>query len=563
MGAPGGGPDARSRRRGDQGQSAWLRHCIPLRRRRIRRHPARHRRPGGATRGRADLRQGGGVRRPDQGHGERRPGRPLPRRAGFFRSAAHCGGRSGAVPGEGPGGQVCGGGGMAVSRLSVIALSEAFQGFWNDLARAWGRASALVGPAEAVTSSPEMAAVIVAAGGAEREAVQWLESHPVPAGVPALVVGTDPGRRTAMQLVTHGASDYFALPDDLEIFWHAVASAVNAARARAVGGSNGHADAFAAIVGESQAIKKDLARAARLLPHRNAGALIVGETGTGKELLARAIHEGGPRHGAPFVAVNCSALPEHLIESELFGHERGSFTDAQAAKPGLFEVADTGTLFLDEIGDLPLSLQAKLLRALEDTQIRRVGGTKSRTVDVRILAATNEQLACRVREGTFREDLFFRLSTVVLRLPPLRERGDDVIVLATALLERLAREHDLPVPTLTPDLCQRLRAHPWPGNVRELKNAIERALLLSPPGELSVDELLPAADPGPQLDGPIPFPAPLHTITAAAVRATVRLCGGNRSESARRLLISPRRLRRLLSGGAEVDSDQEEAVAPA
>ncbi len=335
-----------------------------------------------------------------------------------------------------------------MSRLSVIALSQAFQGFWNDLALDLGTAIDLVGPAEAVTSSPEMAAVIVAAGGAERDAVQWLESHPVPAGVPALVVGTDPGRRTAMQLVTHGASDYFALPDDLEIFRHAVASAVNAARARAIGGSNGHADAFAAIVGESQAIKKDLARAARLLPHRNAGALIVGETGTGKELLARAIHEGGPRRGAPFVAVNCSAFPEHLIESELFGHERGSFTDAHAAKPGLFEVADRGTLFLDEIGDLPLSLQAKLLRVLEDKQIRRVGGTKSRTVDVRILAATNEHLAQRVREGRFRDDLYFRLSSVVLRLPPLRERGDDLSRVAQALLERLAREHGAARPSL-------------------------------------------------------------------------------------------------------------------
>src|SRR5207245_8180284 len=200
----------------------------------------------------------------------------------------------------------------------------------------------------------------------------------------------------------------------------------------------GGGDPFAAIVGESPAIKQHLARAARLLPHRNAHALIVGETGTGKELLARAIHAGGPRRGTPFVAVNCSALPEHLIESELFGHERGSFTDAHAAKPGLFEVADTGTLFLDEIGDLPLSLQAKLLRVLEDKEIRRVGGTKSRTVDVRILAATNEHLQERVGDGTFREDLFFRLSTIVLRLPPLRERGADLFLVAQALLERLA-----------------------------------------------------------------------------------------------------------------------------
>src|SRR6266576_410274 len=336
--------------------------------------------------------------------------------------------------------------------------------------------------------------------------MQWLETHRVRPGLPALVVGTDPGRRTAMQFVARGASDYFALPDDLEIFRSAVVAARNGGRARAT-------------------------------------------------------HAGSPRRHAPFVGVNCSAFPEHLIESELFGHERGSYTDAYAAKPGLFEVADGGTLFLDEISDLPLSLQAKLLRVLEDKEIRRVGGTKSRTVDVRILAATDEHLSERVRDGAFREDLYFRLTTVVLRLPPLRDRGDDVVLIAAALLQRLAAEHDLPMPTLTPAMLGELRAHPWPGNVRELKNAVERALLLSPPGELSADELRPAENAGGDRDGLIPFPAPLHQITTAAARATVKMCGGNRSESARRLGISPRRLRRLLSG-SDVEIDLEEDGEP-
>jgi DNA-binding NtrC family response regulator len=446
-----------------------------------------------------------------------------------------------------------------VARVSVVVISAAFGEFWTDLAEDLGVVIDLLDPGRAATTQVETVALIVAAGGAERDAIQWLASHPVPPGMPALVVGTDPGRRTAMQVIARGASDYFALPEDLEIFRNTVAAAVNAGRARAAAGSNGHADPFAAIVGESPALRKELARAARLLPHRSASALIVGETGTGKELLARAIHTGGPRRGAPFVAVNCSALPEHLIESELFGHERGSFTDAHAAKPGLFEVANTGTLFLDEIGDLPLGVQAKLLRVLEDKEIRRVGGTKSHAVDVRILAAANDRLAEQVREGAFREDLFFRLSTVVLRLPPLRERGDDVMVVAQALLERLAGEHGLPAPPLTPDVDRRLRAHPWPGNIRELKNALERALLLSPPGELRADEFLPAAGAPAMRDGPIPFPAPLHQITAAAARATVRMCGGNRSESARRLLISPRRLRRLLSGTAALGPDSDDA----
>ena len=449
-----------------------------------------------------------------------------------------------------------------MSRLSVIPLSQAFQGFWTDLGLDLHAAIDVVGPAEAVTSSPETVAVIVAAGGVEQDATQWLETHRVRPGLPALVVGTDPGRRMAMQLVARGASDYFALPDDLEIFRTAVAAAVSGGRTRGAAVSSGRADAFVGIVGESAAIKKVLARAARLLPHRNASALIAGETGTGKELLARALHAGGPRRDGPFVAINCSALPEHLIESELFGHERGSFTDAHAAKPGLFEVAHAGTLFLDEIGDLPLALQAKLLRALEDKEIRRVGGTKSRTVDVRIVAATNDQLSDRVQEGSFREDLFFRLSTVMLDLPPLRERGDDLFLIAQALLTQLAREHGLAAPPLTADLHPRLRAHPWPGNIRELKNALERALLLSPPGELSADELLPPAAPRVRRDGPIPFPAPLLTITTAAAQATVQLCAGNRSESARRLGISPRRLRRLLNGGDDLGLDLEEDDQP-
>ena len=442
-----------------------------------------------------------------------------------------------------------------MSRLCVIAVSDAFRGFWHVLAEDLAVTIDVHGPADAVPLRPDTAAVILAAGGAERDAVRWLESHTVPAGVAALVVGTDPGRRIAMQLVARGASDYFALPDDLEIFRNAVAAALSGVARASV--PTGHGDAFAGIVGDSPAMKQALARAARLLPHGNARALIVGETGTGKEVLARAIHAGGPRRAAPFVAVNCSAFPEHLIESELFGHERGSFTDAHAAKPGLFEMADTGTLFLDEIGDLPLSLQAKLLRLLEDKEIRRVGGTKPRTVDVRILAATNAHLSERVREKTFREDLFFRLSTVVLRLPPLRERGDDIILIAQAVLARLAGEHRLPVPTLTPEVRRQLRLHLWPGNIRELKNAVERALLLSPPGELNADELLPPADPDGHDEGPIPFPAPLHQITSAAVRATVKLCGGNRSESARRLLISTRRLRRLLNGGPDEGADLE------
>ncbi len=451
-----------------------------------------------------------------------------------------------------------------MSHVSVVAISEAFGAFWTRLEEDLGVTVDIVAPSAWVGATAGTAAVILSAGGAEREATEWLETHQASPGIPLLVVGTDPGRRTATRVVAHGASDYFALPADLEIFRNAVSAACAGNRARTAAAVQEPVDAFAAIVGESEPMQKVLERAARLLPHRNAGALILGETGTGKELLARAIHTGGSRRGAPFVALNCSAIQESLIESELFGHERGSFTDAYAAKPGLFEVADTGTLFLDEIGDLPMALQAKLLRVLEDKTIRRVGGTKERSVDVRILAATNDDLARRVREGTFRKDLFFRLSIVVLALPPLRQRGDDILLIADALLHRLAAEHGVPEPALSPELRRRLQEHTWPGNVRELKNALERALLLAAPGELNAEELLQSHGatqrPG---GGPLPFPASLDDITSAAAHAMVELCGGNRNESARRLRISSRRLRRLLNGvGLGSDNEADDFPEP-
>ncbi|MDH4044779.1 MAG: sigma-54 dependent transcriptional regulator [Gemmatimonadota bacterium] len=452
------------------------------------------------------------------------------------------------------------------SRVFVIAFSDSFGGLWGDLASDLGVPVDIVPADKYSPPSHETAAVILAAGGEERQALQWLEDRSQRLGFRTLVVGADPGRRIAMQMVAQGARDYFVLPDDLELLRNAVAAAVKTPRATGGSGSAGPngSHAFDGIIGESPALKRELSRAARLVPHRNARVLILGETGTGKEVLARAIHAGGPRREAPFVPVNCSALPENLIESELFGHERGSFTDAHAAKPGLFEIADTGTLFLDEIGELPLGLQAKLLRVLDDRQIRRVGGTKTKAVDVRILAATNEDLSRRVREGTFREDLYFRLSSVVVTLPPLRERDDDMILIAQRLLECLAVEHEVPVPELTAEVKRKLRGHPWPGNVRELKNAVERALLLSPPGELQVEELPSSAQSQAQNGAPFNFPAPLDEITSAVAHATVKWFGGNRSEAARQLGISTKRLRRMLNGAGaeeELEADEEE-VAP-
>jgi two-component system response regulator HydG len=435
--------------------------------------------------------------------------------------------------------------------LIVVRLSDAFTEVWTELAGELGAELRLPGQEDFWTPGPDVAAVIVAAGGAEREALDWLEDHRPESGVPFIAVGADTGHRTAARLVAAGACGYFALPEDIEVLRNALQAVVDARRAAlrrdARRSSEAKDQAFAEIIGESATLKAALARAARVLPHRDATVLIVGDTGTGKELLARAIHEGGPRGGGPFVAVNCSALPSQLLESELFGHERGAFTDAHAAKPGLFEVASGGTLMLDEIGELAPELQAKLLRVLEDKQVRRVGGTSWRKVDVRIIAATNEDLDAAVEDGRLRPDLFFRLGVITLSLPPLRERENDALLIAELLLERLAGQYGLPVPKLSEDVRRALVTYYWPGNVRELRNSVERALLLSPPGELSIKEFLRSPSGLTSGNGPIPFPASLRDITAAAARAMLNLCHSNRSEASRRLGISRARLARLLN----------------
>ena len=440
---------------------------------------------------------------------------------------------------------------MTQCNLTIVSLSEAFQDLWEQLGADLKAGVRVLDPDAGSSGGGCSAAVILAAGGAERQALDWLKANHRPTGAPLYVVGVDPDRRLAIQLIASGAADYFAVPEDGEILRNSLAHAVELARQRALveahASREGESSAFHAIVGDSPALKEVLGRAERVLPHAEATLLIVGETGTGKELLAKALHEGSPRRSAPFVAINCSAIPENLMESELFGHERGAFTSAHAAKPGLFEVADGGTLFLDEIGTLPLDLQAKLLRVLEGYEVRRVGGLKSRKVDLRILAATNEDLSAAVAAGRFRKDLFYRLGVIKLELPPLRERERDILLIARSLVKDLAKHHGLPVPSLDGDIETILMGHHWPGNVRELRNAIERALLLSNPGTLDPREIREhITDRPPAAHGPLPFPAPLDRITEAAATATLRLCNGNRSETARRLQISRQRLRRLL-----------------
>ena len=246
------------------------------------------------------------------------------------------------------------------------------------------------------------------------------------------------------------------------------------------------------IVGGSPGLKKVLQQIQLVAP-TDAAVLIHGESGTGKELVARAIHENSPRKGRALIKVNCSAVPENLFESEFFGHTRGAFTGAVRDRPGRFELADGGTLFLDEIGEIPLAMQAKLLRVLQEQEIERVGDTRTRKVNVRIVAATNRDLKKEVEAGRFRQDLFYRLGVFPLEVPPLRERRDDIPLLAAHFVRVTARKMNRRPPRLTKAQADQLAAHDWPGNIRELQNAVERAVILSQAGPLRFE--LPEAKP--------------------------------------------------------------------
>ncbi|MCC6524003.1 MAG: sigma-54-dependent Fis family transcriptional regulator [Polyangiaceae bacterium] len=283
----------------------------------------------------------------------------------------------------------------------------------------------------------------------------------------------------------------------------------------------------------------------------DATVLVVGESGTGKELVARALHAAGPRAGGPFVAVNCTAVPEGLLESELFGHVRGAFTDTRAERRGLLLEADGGTLFLDEIGDMPLGLQPKLLRALQDRRVRPVGGSGEVAFDARIVAATHRDLESLVEERRFREDLYYRLNVIQIAVPPLRARGGDVLLLAERFLDNFARRAGRPVPRLSAAAAERLLAYGWPGNVRELENCIERAVALGRGPELGLDDLpekirayrphavlLPAEDPSEI--------APLEEVERRYILRALEAVGGNKSEAALRLGLDRKTLYRKL-----------------
>ncbi len=311
------------------------------------------------------------------------------------------------------------------------------------------------------------------------EALEKIRARPEWSRLPVLMISGHASVGEAVHAVRSGATDFFEKPLDRDRVLVSVRNALEKDQLeREVRRLRADAEKRYEMIGESPVMKQLYADIEKVAPTKGR-VLITGESGTGKELLARAIHRLSPRHDGPFVKVNCAAIPGELIESELFGYERGAFTGAQGRRKGMFELADGGTLFLDEIGDMSLSAQAKVLRALQSGEITRVGSERSVAVDVRVLAATNKDLERAVAEGQFREDLYFRLNVVPLRSPSLRERREDIPALAAAFLRDFCEENGLKLKPIDPDVLDRLRHKPWPGNVRELRNVVERMAILS------------------------------------------------------------------------------------
>lgn len=299
---------------------------------------------------------------------------------------------------------------------------------------------------------------------------------------------------------------------------------------------------YGLLVGRSPAMAQVVELIEKVIPTQ-VTVLIHGETGTGKEVVARAIHLNGPRKDENFIAVNCGAVPEALLESELFGYKKGAFTGANEDRVGLFEAADKGTLFLDEVGEMPASLQVKLLRVLQDSLIRRVGDTVSRKVDIRLIAATNRDLRAEVDAGRFRQDLFYRMNVVPVTLPPLRDRGDDILLFAQHFLQASAKRQRKSIQTFTPEARELLLRHPWPGNVRELENALERAVALSDDGVALEPHLFGlGASVARRWDGQHSLRETMEAVEAETIREALRQSESNVSRAARSLGVSRQHL---------------------
>ena len=317
-------------------------------------------------------------------------------------------------------------------------------------------------------------------------------SHELRPDIPFIVMTAFGSLETAVEAIRAGAFDFVTKPIETDLLFisleRAIAHRQLHVTIKRLSEQVGSTTGFGEIVGKSPVMQKLYDKLARIVDS-DASVLLTGESGTGKELVARSIHSSSARADKPFVPVNCGALPEALLESELFGHEKGAFTDAKSNRRGLFAEADGGTIFLDEIGEMPIQMQVKLLRALEERKARPVGGNAEISFDVRVISATNRDLEQRIEQDEFREDLFYRVNVLQLNLPPLRARGTDVIALAQVFLERYASESGKAIQGIAENAAAKLMAYNWPGNVRQLRNVIERAVALSRLDTITIDDL--------------------------------------------------------------------------
>ncbi len=339
-----------------------------------------------------------------------------------------------------------------------------------------------------------------------------------------------------------GAAGYVRKPFDRDEILFEIRRALDKVAAAAEVG-----EAAGEMVGQAACMKEILGMVARVAP-TSSTVLIRGESGTGKELVARAVHDQSKRKGKPFIKVICAALPETLIESELFGYEKGAFTGAVASKPGRFELAEGGTIFLDEIGELTPATQVKLLRVLQDRQFERLGGTQTLRADVRVLTATHRDLEALVREGKFREDLFYRINVVPLRVPALRERREDIPLLCEHLMRKFRAEHGKPSVKLDPKAVAALSEHGWPGNVRELQNVLERLVVLNQSGLILEQDVKTCLAPRAvaAASGPVALGASVADAEKAAIQAALKAQNGNRTHAAKALGVSRRTLHNKL-----------------
>ncbi len=382
--------------------------------------------------------------------------------------------------------------------------------------------------------------------------------------IPVVVMTAFGSLETAVAAIRVGAYDFVSKPVELDLLAMTLERAIEhrslCEQVRILSDRVQKSNRFSRLLGESPAMQR-LFDELRRVSETEASVLITGESGTGKELVARALHDQGRRRAGPFIAINCAALPEPLLESELFGHKRGAFTDASADNPGLFLQADKGTLFLDELAEFPLSLQPKLLRALEERTVRPVGGEKEHPFDVRLIVATNRDLETAVEEKRFREDLYFRVNVIQIKLPPLRSRGTDVLLLAQHYLDEFAAKSGKKIIGLSNSTAQKLMDYAWPGNVRELRNAIERAVALTQFDRIAVDDLPDKIrnyrGSHFELGGDNPSELlPMEEVERRYINHVLKSTRGNRTQTAQILGFDRKTLYRKLKQMGETGSDE-------